>query len=320
MKHAIALSMLAALVASGSAQVPTFLYSPGRSVADQGITLTGWGAGTVAESDETAFEGTTSIRVSSRNFFQGGIVRFTEGRDLAAAYADANNLLMFAVRVADASVTVSGGGAGSPDGAGIAGAGAAGGGGGGGMRGGEDDARSGQSGAAPSEPTGLQNIRLVITTTDGLMSEATLPMGTVRPNERGWRQVGFPLRAIRGFDRTNKNIRSIAFAANTPSTFFIGESRILNDSTPIYGELMLNDMNIGSGEAITLQANGFGGATQLKYTWNIVAADGRSLSFEGQAIQRRFRVPGTYKVSVTVSDVFGLKPSFTTNAVTITVN
>ncbi|RYG73938.1 hypothetical protein EON77_11975, partial [bacterium] len=75
------LSLLAVVAAAGSAsalvpgaaavsaQGAPSLYSPVRSVADQKIRLRSWGSGLISETEEAAYEGTTSLRITSRNFF-----------------------------------------------------------------------------------------------------------------------------------------------------------------------------------------------------------------------------------------------------------
>ena len=73
MKLATTAVLAATLVGSAVAQ-GTILYAPVKLILDQGISVKGWGSGTIAETDETAYEGVRSIRISSRNYFQGGVI------------------------------------------------------------------------------------------------------------------------------------------------------------------------------------------------------------------------------------------------------
>lgn len=323
MRKVFALSFVVAVATFCWAQSAAYLYSPSRPAKDQGISLIGWGSGTIAETDEAAYEGTSSIRVSTRNFFQGGIMNYSTPVNLAPAFQDSNNLLMLALRVADASMTL-GGGAGGPAPSG-AGSGAAGAGSNAGTLGGGDEGNGRGGGApaataAPAATGKMDTVRLIISTTDGKKSEVYLPLTTSTANSKGWIQVGVPLKTVTGFDRTNQNVSAIAVSANSPGSVYVGEVRILNDSTPIYGELLLSDLNIGTGTSVNLTASGSGGASILKYTWSVQGSEGPALVFEGQSIAQRFRKPGTFKVSCTISDVYGLKKPFTTNTVTIVVN
>ena len=68
---------LVASAVSGSVMAQSaVLYQPARDIKDQGLTIKSWGSGTISETDETAYQGTHSIRVSTRNYFQGGIIGF----------------------------------------------------------------------------------------------------------------------------------------------------------------------------------------------------------------------------------------------------
>ncbi len=312
MRKVFPLSILVGLVAFAMAQAPAYLYSPSRPAKDQGISLVGWGSGTIVETDEAAYEGTSSIRVSTRNFFQGGLMNYGTPVNLATAFQDPNNLLMFALKVPDVSTTMSGGGAGGS----LAG---------GPVQGGDSNEGGGRAGsggggqAVQAAPSKFETLRVILSTTDGKKSETYLPVPATA-NAKGWMQVGLPLKAITGFAATNQIIKSIALSGNSAAAVYVGEVRIMNDSTPIYGELLVGDMNIGTGTSVNLTASGSAGATVLKYTWSVQGADAPAFTFEGQSIVRSFRKPGTFKVFCTISDVYGLKKPYTTNTVNIVVN
>jgi hypothetical protein len=153
---------------------------------------------------------------------------------------------------------------------------------------------------------------VIVTTTDGKKSEAYVPLTTGSAGERGWSTVAVPLAAINGFDRTNKVVKSIAFAPDDTATFYIGELRIVNDTTPISGEISPASLNIGSGQEVQLRARGMGGSSILKYSWDFDKADGIQVDAEGQNVTRKFRKSGSYTITLTISDYFGLKKPYTT--------
>lgn len=286
-------------VAGASAQS---IYVPTRTIDEQGISLKGWGSGTISQTDEVKGEGSWTLRVSTRNYFQGGMVMLKTPVDLGGAFSDKNNLLRFSYRVANSGLTInnSGGGAAtSGGGAGSIGSDA-------GFQGGQQN-RSGQGGNQSNltSDAQLSKIRVIVSTSDGLKSEAFV---TLRPGDN-WRAVAVPLAAINGFERTNKQVTGIAFSGDATSTFYVGEVKIVNDSTPIQGEMVQkNDMNLALNDEVTLAANGFGGSSVLKYTWDFDAADGDSqVDAVGQTVKRRFRKPGDYVVTVTISDMYGAK-------------
>jgi hypothetical protein len=340
MNRFFAMMLASALGGSAFGQGVSILYSPVRTIKDQNIALRSWGSGTISETDEAAFEGTHSLRISTRNYFQGGMIGFGAPVDLSRAYEDKNNLLRFSLMVPDSGTTFGGGGAaggGGAVGGGLAGGGGAVGGGlaGGDLSGGGGGARGGglaggggregggaMGGGGQGAPTvsvpPLQNIRLIITTTDGKRSEAYLPVSTAAGTQN-WRQVAIPLQAVTGFNMTNKVVKEIAIAGDTTTTMYVGDLRVINDATPIRAEVNHRTLNLALGDEVDLIGFGQGGSSVLRYSWDFDATDGIQEEAEGQAIRRRFRKPGTYVVTLTVSDKYGLKAPFSTT-IQVTVN
>jgi hypothetical protein len=310
------------------AQNGTVLYNPVRTIADQEIKVKGWGSGTLSETDEAAFNGTHSLRISTRNYFQGGIITLGKPVDLLDEAKEKTNLLRVTFRQADMKLG-GGAGAGAGDagggprrGAGLAGAGGGGGAaaGGGGNRGGLP---GGLQGGAPGtgttktalgvNPPAMKFIRVIVTTTDGKKSEAYIPTDTAAPTqETGWRSVAVPLQAISGLDRTNKVIKDVAISADQMTTFYVGDLRIISDKTPIRAEPNVRDINRELGAEVIFSASGQGGSSVLRYTWDFDASDGIGVDAEGQAVRRKFRKAGTYTITLTVSDYYGLKDPYTT--------
>lgn len=309
-----------AAIAGGAATAQT-IYIPNRTVKDQGISLKGWGSGTISETDEVFVDGAFSLRISTKNYFQGGLMLMEKPIDLSGAFNDKNNLLKFAIRSSGekpkfATTRTGGGAAGGPGFGGT----------GGGGSGAVDGGGSGGGAQGGSNPTGttlttdaiLRNIRIVVSTTDGLKSEAYLSVRAT--GAEAWRNFSLPLTAIHGFERTNKTVQSIAISGDALSTFWIGDIRVINDSTPISGEMNFkDDMNLALGDEREFIAYGFAGSTPLKYTWDFNDADGIQVDAEGQSVKYKFRRPGTFKVTVTIHDAYGNKKPYQAS-VKITVN
>jgi hypothetical protein len=343
-------ALLASAVGGSAFAQSAVLYQPAKMVKDQGMMIKSWGSGTISETDETSFEGTHSIRVSTHNYFQGGIMDFSNPFDLTKDFNSKSNLLKITFKVADSGVISSGmsgkGGAGI-GGPGIGGGLAGGPGGGGGGRppggagfgggfggrgqgpggpgagsrvGGPGIGGPGGGGAASSTPPPtLKSFRLIVTTTDGKKSEVYVPADTSAVSEQGWKTIAVPLQAISGFDRTNKTIQSIAFAANTIATFYVGDLRVIDDTTPIRGEPNIRELNLALGDEYTFTATGFGGSSVLRYTWDFDDRDGIQVDAEGQTLTHKFRKAGTYTMTLTISDFYGLKQPYSTT-IKATVN
>lgn len=371
-----------ALAGPALGQASQVLYAAGRMMKDQQISVKNWGSGSIAETDEIGLEGNRSIRVSTRNYFQGGVVQFGEPQDLSQEFGDKNNLLKVTFRLADENLVInrvdpskdpnytpnpgetfakgkrggtddkgqgnsnekgkggsdssSGPGGAGKGGAGKGGAGS-GGKGGGGLAGGPAGGGMGGPGVSGGRPGGggpgtgsftggkggggakantkkplLKTMRFIVTTTDGLKSEAYVPVNSSSVNDRLWREVAIPLSAINGFERTNRIVKEIALSGDTTSTFYVGDIRVVNDQTPITGDIMdvSGDLNLALGDTVLLVGEGYGGASPLKFTWDFDATDGIQIDSEGQAIRHKFRKPGTYEVTMTIIDMYGLKTPF----------
>jgi len=155
-------------------------------------------------------------------------------------------------------------------------------------------------------------MRVIITTTDGLKSEAYVPVSTSGSGSNGWKSVAIPLSAITGFERTNKTVKEIGFAGDVTTTFYIGELRVVTDTTPITGDPNVRDLNLALGDSVNFSANGYGGSSILKYSWDFDDRDGIQEDAVGQYIKRQFRKPGTYTITLTITDLYGLKRPYST--------
>lgn len=356
---------LAAVAGSAAAQSTSVLYNSVKSLKDQGITVKGWGSGIITETDESAYEGANSLRLSTRNVFMGGALRFANPVDLGSEFADKNNLLRITYKVAGGSSGAGAAGAGGggfgagPSGAGVGSAGGGGGrpGGGGGRPGGiqgggrpTGGVPGGIPGAGGGRPTGgvpggipgaggrqggfpgaggaagdstgteLKTLRAIVTTTDGKKSEVYLPVNSVVTDDRGWGSVAVPLQAISGLDRTNKKIEAIAFSGDATVTMYLGDLRVVSDTTPLRADTdVKGTINVGASETRLFTGYGTGGSSVLKYTWDFDASDGIQVDAEGPSVRRRFRKPGTFTVTLTVSDYYGLKAPYSTTF-NVTVN
>lgn len=297
---AIAISGLAAFASAQS------IYEPTRSAEAQGMSLVGWGSGTIAESDEVVQEGGNSIRISSRNFFQGGKIMFTNPVDLSNAVTQKENLIRFSINIPDGSAS-SGGGAGGRGGeeGGLGGEASGIGAGAGGRTGG------GQAGAT-TQTIAATKIRVVITTTDGKHAEAYLDLTTSLKDPSGWMNVGIPLVAINGFAASNQQVKSIAISSDSTATIYLGGANVIKDGTPVFAEPNVRELNLAFGDEFTFAAAGSAGATPVKFLWDFDAADGISADAEGQTVKRRFRKDGTFTVTLTAVDIYGLKQPYRT--------
>lgn len=360
---------LSAMSAFGKA-AEVDLYRAVRKISDIGIRVKPWASGTISETDETSFEGGRSLRITSRNFFQGGILDFSKPVDLTAKFNEPKSVLRISLRVIEsAQVTPS-----QPTinpGRGGSGVGGGQGEGGGGVEGlvlsapgsvrgigfsgfqlqspgnpaglppgvggpgGPGSLRGGQPGFANQVPTTvtlppMNTLRVILTTTDGKHSEVYLPVSQVTPDLKGWRSMAVPLSAINGFKDTSKVVRSIQISCDILSTFYVGEIRMVEDETPLSGEIyaranengpftIINQANVALNDQVEFRGVGTGGATLLRYEWSFDASQGIQVDAVGQVVRIIFRKAGTFTVTLTIKDKYGSKKPVARTMV-ITVN
>lgn len=274
-KFAVGLVLLA-IGGVAAAQNVVSLYSALRPIKDQGIGVYGWGSGRIAETTEISSEGAYSLRIQTNNFFQGGAIVFADPKDLTTAFNSPTRLLSLKFLVADASLTLG-------------------------------TQRPNAAPTAPATPSRvpLQNLRLIFSTSDGLKSEIYFPISAASGAK--WKSVAFPLKGVTGFERTNKTVTQIHISGDATSTFYIAGLELVDDDVAITGELNTQRLDLALGDQVDLIAYGDGGATILKYEWDFDKSDGIQIEAEGQAVRRKFRKPGRFVVTCTISDQYGIK-------------
>lgn len=266
----------------------TPIYSPTRNIKDQNIALTNWGSGAINQADETAYEGAYSLRVTTHNYFQGGFINFASPLDLNAAFADPNYLLRFAFRIAGNNMVIG------------------------------NNPNSAADQAKP-ETISVHFLRVIIGTSDGKKSEIYLDVSRMQV-KNAWRLVALPLKGINGFEATNKIVTSMAFSADSTSTFYVGDIKLVHDTTEITGDSNIKrELNLARGDEVQFAASGYGGVTVLKYSWDFDNSDGIQEDAVGQVVRRKFRTPGKFVVTLTISDQYGLKKPFV-KTMNLTVN
>ena len=165
----------------------------------------------------------------------------------------------------------------------------------------------------------MENLRVILWTTDGKATELFLPLTSAGKAAGRWVRVGIPVFAIPGFDRTNMVVDRIAVSGDARTIFYLGEVRVVTDSTPIQGFLDRTEMNLARGDEVLLTASAEGGYSVLEYAWDFDASNGVQDDANGPAVYHRFRIPGEYMVTCTIRDKYGLKTPWT-GTIKVTVN
>lgn len=282
-------TLTAILLGIHPAQVVSKLLYAGQDPENEGIRLYPYGGGKISSTGELAIIGQYSLKVETTNPFQGGILEWRQPISLTNLSTNKQNLLQISVFVSPVTEVL--------------------------PRGGRTET------GAPAQPIRtIENVRLVIRTSDGKFSEALYPLSSAAGATNRWIRVGIPLQSIPGFLKTNQEIAAIAVSGDAPGTFYLGEIRVITDNTPIQGFLSHRSLVLGRGDAVTLWASAEAGFTPLIYEWDFDHRDGIQVDATGPVVYHRFRIPSynpdprsgelpkPLLVTVTIRDPFGLKP------------
>ncbi|MCH8275132.1 MAG: hypothetical protein IH851_10115 [Armatimonadetes bacterium] len=312
---------LAALMAAPGGQVANVSLYGGRPIDGQGIRLLPWGSGSIKDSTDISIAGEHSLRISTASYFQGGVIQWDKPIPVAELAKNKQNLLQVSVYVLETKAA-SGRTSGDPTrGGGEMGSGGM-------MAGG---GRTGGTQATGTAVKQMENLRLVIRTSDDKLSEVVIPLATATGATGKWRRLGIPLTAIPGLAKTNQEIVSISLAGDAPATFYLGEIRVVTDQTPIQGYLPHREMNLARGDEVVLWATAEAGYSVLVYEWDFDASDGIQVEATGPVLYHRFRIPSynpdpnvaepakPFIVTLTIRDVHGLKKPWQ-GTIQVTVN
>lgn len=304
----------------------------GQPVKESGIQLGSWGSGEATESEAKVFDGSRSLKIVTHGRFQGARIILPAPMDMSSMMDDKTVYVQFQVSLPGkdsagtmgrdyggmmqgmmASMRSKGGrsGAGGGPDAGT------------GSRGGASSMIPGMGGRGGSKtdklikPKPLENVRVVLVTTDNKRVETNLPLDSAVRSREDWTSVSIPLAAITGLKETNGQVKEVLFFGDSPATLYLGEARVIRDETPIHVD-DLPELTVAVNDRITFTASAEGGVSPLKYEWDFDDSDGVAVDAEGRAVKHaypksRVSTDGTkttipYVVTLTVRDPYGVKP------------
>jgi hypothetical protein len=331
-KHLLAISAITLVagtlgvtrIAQAGQGAPSEIIYRGEAKTVSGITPRAWGSGVVTEDTSMRLSGPASMKIVTHGMYQGGSLLFGTPVNLNPYVGNKDAYLQFTVSVASTAKAGSGGGMmgmmGGPPGAsmGRAGGGRQAGGGGmasmmGGAPGGSMGGAGGRGGSVSAQKVReIENLRVQMINTAGKATEFLLPMEYAGTQET-WKTLTIPLAAT-GLKAGAAQIKEIRIFGDSPGTLNVGQIRALVDATPITLDTMTRQ-TVGRNERRIYRAKATAGNVPLKVTWDFDASDGIQEEKVGRAVQHTYRKTGDYKVTVTVSDVYGTRAPKTTSFV-----
>lgn len=170
----------------------------------------------------------------------------------------------------------------------------------------------------------FEKMRFLLIMADGTRYELTRPV-SLPPTEdqTAYVPLAFPVAAAlkKGSGSADASrpapagpgaqLAQLAIFGDKYQQFYLGEITLVTDDTEIAVE-PLDEQTATINDALTFTGDAQGGASTLKYSWDFDANDGIQEDKVGQNVSYTYRKAGKYKVTLTVSDVDGLKKPATT--------
>jgi len=261
----------------------------GQSAAEAGIVLGSWGSGSANETSEEYLTGTKSIQVQIGGWFEGGSLEF---KNSAALFTDRpGHTDYFVLTVKPTMQTTMTGESSESDWYAKTASGG--------------NLRNFDFGAEARKCPKLQRLRLVFTDEKGYRAECQ-PSFTASP-EADWMNVGIPLTKLRTRNGAMiQNLKRLLVFADAPDTIYIGAIKVVQDSQAITADPG-SDMSYAAGDSVVFKANASAGLSNVRCEWDFDTSDGLQVDAVGQYAKHLFSKAGDFVVTLTVSDVHGLK-------------
>lgn len=284
--------VLATTLTAGTANAEVTLFK-GDPITTVGITVNGWGSGTAVESSRRYYEGSRSIEISTQGLHEGGRIDFRNPIEMIEPTIDENEYLQLVVGFtslvrSDASAFVGPGfGVKSAPGFSVI----------------PEVSVYYFEEEIPTRPK-VNNIRIVLESDNNRSIDATVDVQS-DPDD-GWYKVSIPLKTFGLKKGDSFKVKRVLVFSDVPDVLYVGRIGTVTDSDPIQVQSG-DEQVVAIGDTVTFRADADGGACMLKYSWNFGDRGGTGEDTTGQVVSHAFKRGGDYDVTLTVSDVWGVK-------------
>ncbi len=299
------------LFALGIAIPQEILIYNGQPLSELKLQAGGWGSGTLAESKDIILRGSSSLKLVSMNYYEGGRLDFSTPLDFSSYIKNPYAFLRFRIFPATSPVSTLPPAGGFMPGGGL---------GPGGMLVAPPGAPGGMMEGAPGMPGGgmtfpggaypyayqLKSFRIVFfCENNGILVSENFPFELQTVMGERFLSVAIPFNTFKG--NGNGIVKRMLICTNSPQTIYIGQISVVVDDTPI--SVYVPAKNIAARVNTVVQFSAFAkaGLSSLRYTWDFDESNGIQEEKTGQVVYYSFTKPGTYTVTVTVSDLAGVK-------------
>lgn len=277
--YIMAAVVLISCAAAGFAQTDAskeVLIFRGSALNQEGITLSGWGSGKAVESKEKVLAGSYSLKMITHGYYAGGRIEFQEPPALFKEGVDKNRYVVFACFFSDTEVL---------------------------------NPAANTEYAFDIPPYTVPKpkmLRFVFESVDGIKVAIQEPTKELDPDDN-WVRIAVPLAKFNK-PETGKEflLKSLTITTDIPSTFYLGEIKLVTDTEPIRVD-PLGSQTTAVYYDIYFMATADGGVSSLKYTWDFDKSNGVQEETVGKVGHMIYTKGGDFTVTLTVSDVNGIK-------------
>lgn len=301
-------TLLTAVWTSGgwcqSAIQPTevLFYSGDLKAAVQGLTIGGWGSGSCAETEEYKYEGRKSLKINTKGFYEGA--RFDLGNPMDITNVFQNGYLILVFRFSEKKAQAGLGPEGSGERRGFAL--------------GVSDYALGRPGygEVPAEfgkektvqKTSLAEFRVVLCFEQGIMDAGGVAIRREQQDKEAWSTQAIPLNwFVSNQTLQEKKLKRILLFGDAEDTFYLAQLRLQVDKEPLKVSAgNIRELDAKVGEKLTFSYKVSAGASTVRVVWEFGDDSKPRLVSKGD-VEHAFSAPGNYRVTVTATDIDGLK-------------
>ena len=266
---------IATVSVAAAPEKDAYIYK-GDGLSESGITVGSWGSGKALEVKEKVLTGNYSIKLITQNLYSGGRLDFAEPVTLFTGGVDKTRYMIFALFFSETQTI---------------------------------NPAAGAIDAFDIEPyvTPKSNkIRLVLVSDKGVKISIEEPTNPVDPDD-GWVRIAVPLEKLKAAGAGDEfKLKRMLMFSDTPSNIYIGEIKLANDTALIKVESLDSQVTAQYYEVL-LVAKAESGISSLKYSWDYDSSNGIQADSTGLVGRYIYTKSGEFTVTLTVSDVDGIK-------------
>ncbi|MCE5313425.1 MAG: PKD domain-containing protein [Armatimonadota bacterium] len=271
----IAAIALSAVAACGETKDEAYIYK-GGSLSTDGITVGSWGSGKAVESKKKILTGSNSIEISTQGYYAGGRIDFSKPVTLFSKKPDSSRYLVFTVFFDDVKSV---------------------------------DPAAGTGYSFDVEPytvPRVSNVRFVFEAEDGSSISVEEPTGQLDPDDN-WVRIAVPLAKFHlAEEATDFSVKRLLVFSDIANTFYIGEIKLVTDTSQIKVDA-IGSQTVAIQDNVFIVAQAEGGVSNLKYSWDFDSSNGIQEEQTDMVAHYVYTRGGDYTITLTVSDVDGIK-------------